>query len=550
MHRLLAPPRAAASEASATAPPPAASASDEPYFRGRRTSYAMSMAAAASAAVARIRHRELQTETELDELDDIDAAFRDYIHRQSSTVASNAPSALPPSGRSVPNAHGTSATAMMMPTTPTASPPSPKQRSKHMRELSMPPLMDGSPRRSPPIGRAASIVNKLTLKRPSRVRRETSAPTLMAPAAAATTTTKEFDMADVTASDIEADFAQLREDECAQQLALVDGELLRAIHWTECMDNAWLGRDKQLRAPGILAMIEQFNSLALFVASEVLREEDLARRVRLVGKFILIAEECRKAANFNSLKAILTGLQCTPVFRLRRTWAAVSVRRLRLFEELCRLLSQDSNFAAYRVELGQALQLGPCIPYLGTYLTDLSFATTAHTSGADAQACARRAQMESEVREYLQRLHAASRYPYPPNVLYRSYFTHLRHNSEEQNYQLSLLREPKEKLNVRDSDGLHSWLQRTDLPNLQAEHARQNEQLQRIYASISRQPSAKQLAVLEDEMWTVQRLVTAIAREIRQRERFAGQAQRSAALDRIPEDTLADAGDTLIESSV
>jgi hypothetical protein len=38
--------------------------------------------------------------------------------------------------------------------------------------------------------------------------------------------------------------------------------------------------------------------------------------------------------NFSSLKAIISGLQSNPVYRLRRTWQSVPREKLEIFEEL------------------------------------------------------------------------------------------------------------------------------------------------------------------------------------------------------------------------
>lgn len=52
--------------------------------------------------------------------------------------------------------------------------------------------------------------------------------------------------------------------------------------------------------------------------------------------------------NFSSLKAIISGLQSNPVYRLARTWAALPREKVELFEELARIFSEDNNQWAQR----------------------------------------------------------------------------------------------------------------------------------------------------------------------------------------------------------
>jgi hypothetical protein len=46
-------------------------------------------------------------------------------------------------------------------------------------------------------------------------------------------------------------------------------------------------------------------------------------RVRLIEFWIEVARECVNYGNFNSLMGIITGLNMTPVARLKRTWLKI-----------------------------------------------------------------------------------------------------------------------------------------------------------------------------------------------------------------------------------
>ena len=43
-----------------------------------------------------------------------------------------------------------------------------------------------------------------------------------------------------------------------------------------------------------------------------------------------VANKCHSFGNYNSLKAVLAGLQCTPIFRLKKTWKEVSSKKRKL----------------------------------------------------------------------------------------------------------------------------------------------------------------------------------------------------------------------------
>jgi hypothetical protein len=46
-------------------------------------------------------------------------------------------------------------------------------------------------------------------------------------------------------------------------------------------------------------------------------------RVKVIEYWIEVARECINLGNFNSLMGIITGLNMTPVSRLRRTWSKI-----------------------------------------------------------------------------------------------------------------------------------------------------------------------------------------------------------------------------------
>ncbi len=67
----------------------------------------------------------------------------------------------------------------------------------------------------------------------------------------------------------------------------------------------------------------------------------------------------------------MTGLQGSSVKRLNKTWELVDPALVESFRLLCAEMAFEKNFKAYRELLKTAGT--PCLPYLGVYLTDLTF---------------------------------------------------------------------------------------------------------------------------------------------------------------------------------
>merc|ERR1712146_168540 len=68
---------------------------------------------------------------------------------------------------------------------------------------------------------------------------------------------------------------------------------------------------------------------------------------------------------------IISGLQSAAVYRLKKTWAGVRNKNINKFEEFKELMSNRGSYKNFRDALHHAEP--PAIPYLGVYLTDLTF---------------------------------------------------------------------------------------------------------------------------------------------------------------------------------
>lgn len=163
-------------------------------------------------------------------------------------------------------------------------------------------------------------------------------------------------------------------EEVARQMTLLESELFSAIEPRECLNQAWNKSGREDNAPHILAMIRRFNEVSRWVATEIVKAESVQIRAVLLNRFIVIAEKCRGLNNYNAVMEILAGLQQSSVHRLKQTWGLLPSKTMELFTYLNSLMSREGNFKNFRESLH--LENPPCIPYLGIYLTDLTFIET------------------------------------------------------------------------------------------------------------------------------------------------------------------------------
>ncbi|XP_041099414.1 ral guanine nucleotide dissociation stimulator-like 1 isoform X1 [Polyodon spathula] len=166
----------------------------------------------------------------------------------------------------------------------------------------------------------------------------------------------------------------------AEQLTRLDAALfVKAIPF-QCLGCVWSQRDKKENkhlAATIRATISQFNSVTNCVISTLLREPaPPAVRASVIEKWIRVAQECRALKNLSSLRAILSALQSNSIFRLKKTWAAVSRESLAIFEQLSEMFPGENCPVSGREIVLQSPGCG-VVPYLGTYLTALTMLDSA-----------------------------------------------------------------------------------------------------------------------------------------------------------------------------
>ncbi|ENN74096.1 hypothetical protein D910_11508, partial [Dendroctonus ponderosae] len=159
--------------------------------------------------------------------------------------------------------------------------------------------------------------------------------------------------------------------EIAEQLTYIDHQIFMQIAPEELMGHSWLKPDKEKKALHVVMMTKRFNDVSRLIASEIVRKSDMVARVETIEKWAAVADIVRCLHNFNGVLQICSAFANAAIFRLKNTWERVSKTAKQSIEKHQKIVSSDGRFRMLRDALHKCDP--PCIPYLGVYLTDLSF---------------------------------------------------------------------------------------------------------------------------------------------------------------------------------
>ncbi|OAX37080.1 ras GEF [Rhizopogon vinicolor AM-OR11-026] len=209
----------------------------------------------------------------------------------------------------------------------------------------------------------------MSINPPSHSPSEIPRPT-MTKALLATLRGKNFDSVAVT------DFDAL---ELARQLTIMECNLYCAIQPEEVLET---GQEGSKPPVNVRAVSSLSTVITGWVAENILNEHDIKKRTLLVKFFIKVADRCTSLHNFSTPRSILAALDSSTISRLHQTWLGVPQKSKMQLESLRRLADHGRNYHQYRSRLRNLAP--PAVPFLGLYLTDVTFCREGNPSYRDS----------------------------------------------------------------------------------------------------------------------------------------------------------------------
>ncbi|PHH53815.1 Cell division control protein 25 [Ceratocystis fimbriata CBS 114723] len=158
--------------------------------------------------------------------------------------------------------------------------------------------------------------------------------------------------------------------EFARQLTVKQMNIFSSIMPTELLGSQWM-KKAGVDAPNVKAMSTLSTDLSNFVAENILGYTEVKKRAAAIKQWIKISYQLYELHNYDGLMAIICRLNSSTITRLRKTWDNISPKRREMLKNLQAIVEPQHNHKALRSKLHD--HVPPCLPFLGMYLTDLTF---------------------------------------------------------------------------------------------------------------------------------------------------------------------------------
>ncbi|XP_029285136.1 ras-specific guanine nucleotide-releasing factor RalGPS2 isoform X3 [Cottoperca gobio] len=243
------------------------------------------------------------------------------------------------------------------------------------------------------------------------------------------------------------DVLKVTPEEYAGQITLMDNPVFKAIQPEELSSCGWNKKEKHSSAPNVVAFTRRFNQTSFWVVREILHAQTLKIRAEVLSLYIRTAKKLCDMNNLHAVMAVVSALQSAPIFRLTKTWALLSRKDKATFDRLDYLMSKEDNYKRLRDYISSQSMVS-CIPYLGMYLSDLTYVDSAYPSTGSILENEQRSNLMNNILRIISDLQRSCTYDVPVLTHVQKYLNSVRYIEELQkfveddNYKLSQKIEP------------------------------------------------------------------------------------------------------------
>ncbi|XP_035997307.1 ras-specific guanine nucleotide-releasing factor RalGPS2 isoform X3 [Fundulus heteroclitus] len=243
------------------------------------------------------------------------------------------------------------------------------------------------------------------------------------------------------------DVLKVTPEEYAGQITLMDAPVFKAIQPEELSSCGWNKKEKHSSAPNVVAFTRRFNQTSFWVVREILHAQTLKIRAEVLSLYIRTAKKLCDMNNLHAVMAVVSGLQSAPIFRLTKTWALLSRKDKSTFDRLDYLMSKEDNYKRLR-DFISSQSMVSCIPYLGMYLSDLTYIDSAYPSTGSILESEQRSNLMNNILRIISDLQRSCTYDIPVLPHIQKYLNSVRYIEElqkfveDENYKLSQKIEP------------------------------------------------------------------------------------------------------------
>ena len=184
-------------------------------------------------------------------------------------------------------------------------------------------------------------------------------------------------------------FMDIPGEEVARELTRIDWIMYCSIRPRDLVRHVSLANDQKDKCKSLEnfnRMIHHFNHVAFWVANIILLRDKPKHRARALEKFMGIAWKLRYLNNYNSLGAVISGINSIAVHRLAQTRELIPAPAQKEFMRLEILMGSQKSHSAYR--LAWTNTPTQRIPFLPLHLRDLVLAeqgNRTYVAGAEGE---------------------------------------------------------------------------------------------------------------------------------------------------------------------